>query len=413
MQEFQYSLDILKEFFILAVINQMHKKAPLWAQMKKTSKGVFGRRIVIPVQMSFTEAVGARTADDYDLPAAGRNLYDRAYIEIKRNYGRAAVDGLLIAASKGAGGFIDAFSGETKGLASAEGIDLDRQSFGDGAGILGISNSIPTGQVISVISPGGIVADVTYPTKYFRAGMRVDVWTSAWAVRYAGLTIDSVQPAASTITFDADDTITAIVATDIIVREKTYSTAGGWGEMMGLNGIVSDADPLPETTLGFEAIKRADFPICQAYVETTTAVIDEMIMTEDLDEIAMNTDGENPTLCLTTHVLRRKLISDAKDAYQTQNLELKAGWKGIRFVGGEVELPIMVHKFTPTGYMYYVSIPHIKFYALKKLVWDTSGGGTIKPVADKDAYEAWFKMYGNIGTDCSNAHGLRTALTIV
>ena len=396
----------------------MHKKAPLWAQMKKTSKGVFGRRIVIPVQMSFSEAVGARTPDDYDLPVAGRNLYDRAYIEIKRNYGRAAVDGLLIAASKGAGGFIDAFSGETKGLANAEGIDLDRQSFSDGAGVLGLASGVPTGQVVPVEAPNAIAADVTYKTKFFRAGMRVDVYETDWTPRYTGLTIASVQPAAATVTFKAGDVVTAVVDTDIITREKTYSAAGGWGEMMGLQGIIRDVDPVPSgaspgSALGFQTIKRADYPIWQAFVETGNDVLTEMIMTEDLDNIAMATDGENPTLCLTTHILRRKLITDAKKAYQTENLELKAGWKGIRFVGGEVELPIMVHKFTPTGYMYYVSIPHIKFYALKKLVWDTSGGGTIKPVADKDAYEAWFKMYGNIGTDCSNAHGLHSGLTIV
>jgi hypothetical protein len=48
---------------------------------------------------------------------------------------------------------------------------------------------------------------------------------------------------------------------------------------------------------------------------------------------------------------------------------------------------------------------------LKNLVWDDKGGGVVKPVAGSDAYEAWFKIYGNLGTDCRNAHGKTTNYT--
>jgi len=41
-------------------------------------------------------------------------------------------------------------------------------------------------------------------------------------------------------------------------------------------------------------------------------------------------------------------------------------------------------------------------------VWDDKGGGVVKPVAGSDAYEAWFKIYANLGTDCRNAHGKYT-----
>jgi len=92
-------------------------------------------------------------------------------------------------------------------------------------------------------------------------------------------------------------------------------------------------------------------------------------------------------------------------------MDMKAGWKAIKYVGGSVSLPIMIHKNLPVGYWYYISLPHITFYTLKKLVWDNKGGGIVKPVANYDAYESWFKMYGNIGTDCRNAHGKLTGLT--
>jgi len=420
MQEYQYALDILKEFFTLAVINQMHKSAPLWAQFRKKVATVFGRRIVIPVQLGFTEAVGARAPNDYSLPEAGRNLYDRAYIEIMRNYGRVSVDGLLVASSKGAGGFVEAFSQEMKGVSFAEGIDLDRQSFMDGSGSLALCKlATPTGQIMTLEDAGGITGNLP-GKKFIRKGMVLDVWTTGWDANHAvKCTVKSIDDD-ETITFEAvdgtDNDISAVVAGDILVRHKTFSIAGGWGEQMGLDGIVNDVDP---PTGKFEDIERATVEEWKAWKSTTSAVITEDLMMGDLDDMAQQTDGHPPTFALTTYALRRKLAKDAKTAYKTESLELKAGWKGIKFVGGEVELPIMAHRFVPytvaggtTGYMYYVSEPHIKFYALKKLVWDTSGGGTIKPVAGEDVTEAWFKMYGNLGTDCSNVHGVRTAYKI-
>jgi hypothetical protein len=65
----------------------------------------------------------------------------------------------------------------------------------------------------------------------------------------------------------------------------------------------------------------------------------------------------------------------------------------------------MVHKFCPTGYWYYINLKYLTFYTLKKLTWDSKGGGIIKPVKDEDEFEAWFKMFGNLGIDKRNAMG--------
>ena len=41
-----------------------------------------------------------------------------------------------------------------------------------------------------------------------------------------------------------------------------------------------------------------------------------------------------------------------------------------------------------------------------------SGGGIIKPVTGEDQFEAWFKMYGNLGTDKRNAMGKGIGYTV-
>jgi len=416
-QDFDNIQDILKEFYTPVIVNQAYKKAPLWAQLKKTSRGVVGKRVVIPVQLAFTEAVGARTQADYTLPTAQRNEYDQAYIYMKRNYGVIKVDGFSIASAKGKGGWVDIVAQESKGASSAFGIDLDRQMMNDGSAVLGLVAGDDVGQVLEVKDPGGLTGDLP-KEKYFRVGMVLDIYSAAFAAKVAtAITIVSIDKTAHKLTFAAGDVLTdaGLVADCLITRKnaRTATETGATGEMMGIRGIVGTADPTHEE-LGFEGITRADNEAWQAYyLDTSAATLTETIMQDALDAIEQRTDAEPPNMILTTNTIRNSIVTKAKTAYRTESLELKYGWKGIKYFGGTVEMPIMTHKWVPQlgaagvdNYMYFLSLPHIKFYTLKNIVWDTLGGGTLKGVAGEDTVTAWFKMYGEIGTDCSNAHGL-------
>ncbi|MBW1975273.1 MAG: phage major capsid protein [Deltaproteobacteria bacterium] len=412
MQEFQYIQDILKEFYAPAIVNQVYKKAPWWAQIKKLTKGVYGKRIVIPVMTAFTEAVGARVANNYALPTAKKNTYDQAYIYMKRNYGRIQVDGFAIESAKNRGGWVDIVTAETKGVSNAFALDVDRQSLGRGDGVLGHVAST-SGSTITVDNPFGITeASVA---RLFRAGMTIDGYDDADSTQHVdSLEISSIS--GNTLTMSASTGISDLADGDQLYREDVFSTTpGNIGEMMGLDGIVDTGNgPSPSTHVSasdFEGIDASAEPTWQSYVDSTSQVISETVIQELLDSIEKRTDGEKPNLAITTYALRNKLIEIMQSDRLIQTMDLKAGWKAIKYIGGNVELPIMVHKNCPTGYFYVVSLPHIKFYTLKKLVWDNKGGGIVKPVAGYDAYEAWFKMYGNIGTDCRNAHGKLTGLT--
>lgn len=406
-QEFQYISDIMKDFFAPVIVNQAYKKAPFWAQIKKLTKGVYGKRIVIPIQTAFTEAVGARVANSYTLPTAARNTYDQSYITQKRNYGRIKVDGFAIESTKGKGGWVDVMAAETKGVANAFALDLDRQSIGKGDCVIGHVASTSS-STITVDNPFGITEAST--ARLFRAGMVLDGWDSdgSTGIHVDSLTISSI--AANVLTMSADTGISDLADGDYLAREDAYSdTAASQGEIMGLDGIVSDTCH-PGTEL-FQGIDADTVPTWQANLDTTSQVISEPVLQSMLDTIEKVTDGDPVNLCMTTYELRNKLIEIMQADRMINTMDLKGGWKAIKYVGGSIELPITVHKNCPTGYLYMVALPHIKFYTLKKLVWDNKGGGIVKPVAGEDAYEAWFKLYGNMGCDCRNAHGKFTALT--
>ena len=412
-QEFRYLDDIMRDFYAAAIVNQVYKKAPFWAQIEKKTVGVYGKSVQIPVQTGFTESVGSRVANNYALPTAGRGTYDRASLTMKRNYGRIQVDGFAIESSAGKGGWVDIFSNETKGSATAFAIECDRQSMGRGLGVLGTFVSGTT--AVTVDAPGGIAGD-TPVAKWFRVGQVVDVW--AVASGNAAVVSDSKITAISAAGVLTMDTLSGASDGDYLCRQDSQLANGfgsafaSVGDMMGIDGIIDNADVVSDAAGDFQGIDRATQPLWTAYVNGTSRVISETAIQEDFDSIDQRTDGEAPNLMLTTTTLRNKLVDIIRADRTVSTLDLKAGYKGIKFSAGERgEIPMMVHKSCPVGYMYYIALPHIKFYSLKKLTWDNKGGGIVKPVADADAYEAWFKMYANIGTDCCNAHGKATAFT--
>jgi hypothetical protein len=401
--------DVLKEFYEKAIVDLVYHKAPFWAQVKKLpAKGMAGKRVYIPVTTAYSEAVGSKAADDYSLPTPKRSTFDASYIYMKRNYGRVSVDGFSIAATQGKGSWIDIMTAETKNIASAFAMEVDRQTMGRGNGIIGLVAST-TGSTITVDDPYGI-ASLGNDFNLFRPGMRVDAYdvSDSYDIDVDGLYISSISD--NTLTMSASTGISDLADGDYITRYNSWSsTAANIGDMMGLDGIVDSGADFGGTN--FQGIPVDTVTQWQAYEDSTSQVISETVLQELLDSIEKRSTGEPVNFALTTYALRNKLIDIMRGDRMVTSMNLKAGWKAIKYIGGNIELPIMVHKHCPTKYFYAVSLPHLKFYTLRKLVWDNKGGGIVKPVADYDAYEAWFKMYANLGTDCRNAHGKLTGLT--
>ena len=445
-QEFQYVQDILKEWYAPAIVNQIYVKSPFWAVVKKTSKGVSGKRVYIPLRHTLSEAVGALKAGEYTLPTAGKIGYDSTYVWQKRNYGRVQVDGLAIEASKGKGGWIDVFTGETRGIAESFAIDIDRQVMGRGTAVIGHATediSGTTTDAVTVDNPAGItLASPGY--MWFRKSMKIAIFDSVSASEINGddagiaaLEISAIDPANNLVTFQsgAGTEVGAVSDGDLLIRRfaddytarnslancDADAANAGVGDIMGLDRIVDDDTGIgiTSTELGVDAISFQGINATVAAqnwwraqrLRTSNTILTEMKIQEDLDTIENNTDGDSPNLALTTKALRNKLIEIVKSDKMVQGINFIAGWEGIKYRGGAVSLPIMVHKFCPTGYWYYLNMKYIRFYTLKKLIWDSSGGGIIKPVAGEDQYEAWFKMYGNLGVDKRNAFGKATHYT--
>lgn len=365
-QEFTQVEDILKEWYAPAIVNQIYVKSPLWSQVKKSTKGVSGKRVYIPLRHTLTEAVGGNISGSHALPTANRVKYDSTYIWQKRNYGRVRVDGYGIEASKGKGGWIDLFAGETRAIAEAFAIDVDNQVMGRGTGILAYVTGDVSTNTFTIKDPHGVYPTEAAPTyTWVRPGMLIDVIdASADTVHFDGIEVDSIDPANSQFDLVAGHGESGAANGDYVVRKDTSSTssgqtvadahAAGNGVIMGIDRIIDDDTQLqtPDTTTfqGIDATASAQNWWRAQRMRTSSTILTEMKIQEDLDQIEQNTDGDAPNLALTTYALRNKLIEIVKSDRMLQSLKLVGGWEAIKYRGGSVSLPIMVHKFCPTGY---------------------------------------------------------------
>jgi len=406
-QEFKYVSDALKDVYAPVMKKQIPKISPLYNLFQKKPKQAFaGKQFIIPLQLTFSEAVGGKAGDIYTLPTPRRISYDQASITVKKIYGRVGIDGLALKSSQGKGGWVDLLTNEIEGNTAAFAIDLDRQLLCGGKGVLGlVHTTISSSQnFILVKDPGGITGD-TPITKFYRKGMVVTVGTGSTEYTITGIT----PGAAGTAAISVSPNIAAATAGDAIYRSGVYSaTADKLGEVMGIEGIVGTGNTPGSTFEGIDASAVSEW---QSYVRTSAGGFTELLLQQALDEIEQTSAGEPVDIAITGYAIRNKLITLMQALRKIDTLDLKAGWKAVKYVGGALELPFLVHPKCPTGYVYLLSTPHLKIYELLPLTWDNSGGGIIKPVAGSDAYEAWFKTYINFGTDCRNAHGKMTGVT--
>lgn len=406
-QEFQYVSDALKDVYAPVMKKQIPKISPLYNLFQKKPKQAFaGKQFIIPLQLTFSEAVGGKAGDVYTLPTPRRISYDQASITVKKIYGRVGIDGLALKSSQGKGGWVDLLTNEIEGNTAAFAIDLDRQLLCGGKGVLGlVHTTISSSQnFILVKDPGGITGD-TPITKFYRKGMVVTVGTGSTEYTITGIT----PGAAGTAAISVSPNIAAATAGDAIYRSGVYSaTADKLGEVMGIEGIVGTGNTPGSTFEGIDASAVSEW---QAYVDSAAHVIStagDIVFQDALDAIEQVSAGEPVDIAITGYKVRNELIKKMQALRQIDTLDLKAGWKAIKYIGGALELPFLVHPKCPEKYVYLLSTPHLKIYELLPLTWDNSGGGVIKPVAGSDAYEAWFKTYINFGTDCRNAHGKMT-----
>ena len=393
---------LFNEFVPKGVTAEIKARSKMFDRVKKDYSKVElgGKYAKIRLLMAGSQATGASSTSSYPTPQ--ESTPGEAFIYIKRaQMFSMKFDGLALESAKKGGAAMDAFDFEQEGLFIQVAEDLSRQLLLDGSGhICQINDADPDDgdKTVTVDSPFYAKATI-----FVKAG-RVLVLDAAGAADE--LTVDEVTD--TTIKFLTEPDA-GVANNEWIHGWNTYTAAeaAGKGEMMGLEGIISYADPPVPNDGGLQGLPVATYPEWKAgYVNNVAGDLTETEMTKVLDELSLYA---MPTVILTNHGVRRfyaDLLTSYKGIYNQK--VLWGGWAGLPFVYDGKELPVVADRFVPDGTMYFLSEKHLTLYHTTPNIIKFEQGDSgkyLQKVAQKNEYVAEGHFFGNLGTDLRKAFG--------
>lgn len=378
-----------------AVREQLNSKADFLAEVERNSEDVEGLETVLSLHVSRNGGIGSRVEGGY-IPAAGNQGYVKQRVGLKRHYGAFQVSGPVIKAMKSDdGSWLRAVESESKGLINDIRLDHERQLLGTSDGVLA-----PTA-ANTALNTIVLAASVTQMRQFYK-GERVDIGTVASPTAVASnRLITNVNIAAKTITIDGAAVTTA--ATDRVFRAGNGGSGAAQKEVTGLQTIVSDTGIL-------FGVDPAIEPTWKSYVIANggAAALSDTLIGEAIDEVALNSPAA-PDWAIATHATVRNFIGSlANNRRFINEVEFKAGFKGVEVGTGTARMGLMALKDCPDRTAFILSKENLKVHESSDWEFMQEDGNVLDRYIDgtgrKDAYEATLFRYDEFATDVRGAH---------
>ena len=389
----------LKEFYLPRFLSTINENRILMSRLERdTSKtDVSGRHARVPVNIRPSQAIGARadSSSGPALPTPQSQTWVEVQIGYAFNYGTVRITHPVIQASRNdRGAFLRAVGSEMDGIRRDLKNDINRQLFGDGNGVLGISVGSGSSATSLVLQAGHKV----------KIGMALD----SFAAKSGG----SAQIDSQTVSALATSTNTATIGTDswddnsYIYREDSRGN-----EMMGLLGIV-DADAA--TTTFVSTLQNVDRSASSGYPEWDAQVLANAgtarALTEDLlDQAILQTEEQadaDISLMITSSTQFRKIGQMlTPDRRYSPTMELDGGFTAINWAN----IPIVWDRDCPRtsqvvqdgsdmDMLFGVDESSLAIYQLADWDFDDTDGNVMHRRQDVAAYDATLFYYGQLGT---------------
>lgn len=359
---------VLKNFYTGPVRDQLNNKTPLMAQLKKSTKEVQGKIVVLPLRSGRNHGIGARgTTGTGTLPTAGNQQYKEANFLTKDNYARIQIDGKTIRATKtDQGAFIRAVDSEIKGAVTDLKNDINRQLFGDGSGTLAVAGTGATSATVPVAN-----------TQYLEEGMVIDFNGGA-----GGSTTGAV-----ILSIDSEIQITLVAAATWTTSDPIRLT--GVGTTDELNGL----DLITANTGTLQAISPVtDYTGWKGNVYGTAG--SPVPLTEDDMQEVVDTcekKGGSVDLIFTSYKGRKAysaLLTTQKRYTTPDATKLKGGYKFIDFNDKPIVVDKHCQESSTETRMYFLDNSTLGIYRMADFDWMQEDGSVLSRVSNKEAYEA-------------------------
>lgn len=423
----------LKDKFDGAVRTTLNSEVRLLRRLMEGDVDWSGRRCVMDINIGRNASSGAR-GDNEPLPDAGAQEHRNAYIWSKYNYGRISVSGPTIAASRDRmGAFTKVVASETKGAVRDLKVEMNYQMFNDGSGARArVNTTVVTGTILTIDSPHGIAYPVITrlnATRCLRRNMKIVFGSQRWnpTIRTLNGTstrkILALDPVNNTITLDAALVTTGGISdNDFIYQEYGYAATDSTAadncqlsrEVTGLLGIV-DQNTFLENLQGISRNSYATewgAAIIGAYATNSSIGIDGDIMQMACDDANERGSGDID-LIFSHHSVRREYLKDLTRDVRFEPYQLKGGFKeDTRENRGEGtslmfnDIPVWFEKDCPYGTMFFIDRSSVKVYKQRDFGFDDTDGRVLNKIAGYDAFEAFIKVYLNLGSEAPNRNAV-------
>jgi len=384
------SIDpILKNQYLPPIREQMNNDIKLVKRIGTDYDSVVGKNFTIPMHHGRNWGTGVR-AENVSLMAAGQQAYANAIVPMRYLYGRIELTGQSIKASaSNAGAFARALASEIKGVTRDLKKELNRMLAGNGTGVLTLCGTTSASTTVVVAS-----------TRFLKPGMPIDVVVAATGATSTGALNRTVVSITNATSFVISGAAITTDNTFAVYREGNRNI-----EVMGLEGIISDAD-LPYGLGSLQGLAVASNPWYKSTVTPVSGAISLTGLQKLLDDVEQAGDGEVSAL-YTTYGVRR--------AYQAL-LMAKKEFSNIRELDGEAEvmynnMPLFTDSDITPGVVYGVDESMLKVFKMADFDWMDMDGAILARVSGKDAYEAILYCYMEMGHFARNAFGKLTGVT--
>lgn len=414
-------LELFNEFLSPGVIAEIKARSKLFDQIQKDWKhiDVDGEYAKQRMLMAGSQSTGASNTDDY--PDAQQSDPAEAFVYIKRaQMFTLGFSGFALEAARSKGVAMKPMDFEKKGLFITMADDLSRQLMMDGSGRL--CQLVTCGADPTTVVKNGFYAKAT---QFLKANRHLEVHTLADAIgagkaasSYDGTIYVSSVTNITTFELSADCDVSGDVD-DYYFNYRAYAKdeAVGRGEMMGLMGIISDADPpQPNSTHGLQKLDVASYP------EWKAAVFDNPLgtggtdrdVTEDLFiQVLQEVEdyAQVDVILVSPGVFRAwfELLTSYKTLPNTK--VMWGGWSGLPFIYDGREIPVVMDKFVPDGCALFISQENLIMHVMTPgmITWEQgfgAGGGIMQKVAKKNRYIAEGHIFANLATGLRKGFGI-------
>lgn len=407
---------ILKNVYLPPVREALYNGTPLLKYVEKEIQEVpGGGDFVFPLHTDRNDAAGDGRGENETLPTAGAQGYAATKTPPKYLYSRMRVTGPVIAATKSnKGSFLKAVESEMKYLMVDTKRAWNRQLHGDGRDVLGFYVS-GAGAATVVVDDG-----LGGRFEHFNKKTRIDLLDASAA--FAKLE-DNVQvtkgalvATGRNLTKTAGGNFSASAAVgDFFVKAGTFGK-----QMMGIAGVVSDADP--NSTLypnGLQNLLVANEPTWASQViyadggssELTSATGRVDISFEALQDLltAISTnsdyDESDVDLFMSSPALKNKYIQLCRnERVFFNNMTLDGGFKAVSYN----TKPWVWDPQCKHNRVYALIFNELAIYRLADLDWIEVGGDVLYRLSggDIDGVGATLFVYQEFGAKMRNCHGV-------